>query len=239
MKTYEEKVKCWNQVIEPASCNVMKLKKRCNESTRSNNWTHERKATAIVEAISFGAKRKWRLKHEFQQMTTRFNAASVESEKWQQQTEILKLSKRQMNDTEKKAFEKRRNQYVKEIDRCIALWMNSQILYQFHFHFITSSRNFQRVLTVAGDQSVPANICCAQVTSFSEHRKGSVIIFQNGFKCTLAGDGEFQMSTCWWTSRDFNLRTCFQDIWANYGNFDNTFETYLTSKQQIGLLKHQ
>ena len=62
-----------------------------------------------------------RLKHEFQQMTTRFNAASVESEKWQQQTEILKLSKEQMNDTEKKAFEKRLNQYVKEIDRCIAL----------------------------------------------------------------------------------------------------------------------
>jgi len=62
-----------------------------------------------------------RLRNEFQQMTSRFNAASVESEKWHQQTEILKLSKEQMNDTEKKAFEKRLNQYVKEIDRCIAL----------------------------------------------------------------------------------------------------------------------
>ena len=62
-----------------------------------------------------------RLKHEFQQMTSRFNAVSDESDKWQQQTEILKLSKEQMNDAEKKAFEKRLSQYVKEIDRCIAL----------------------------------------------------------------------------------------------------------------------
>jgi len=62
-----------------------------------------------------------RLKQEFQQMTSRYDAVSVESEKWQQQTEILKLSKEQMNDEEKKAFEKRLGQYVKEIDRCIAL----------------------------------------------------------------------------------------------------------------------
>jgi predicted nuclease with TOPRIM domain len=62
-----------------------------------------------------------RLKQEFQQMTSRYDAVSVESEKWQQQTEILKLSKEQMNDEEKKAFEKRLSQYVKEIDRCIAL----------------------------------------------------------------------------------------------------------------------
>jgi len=62
-----------------------------------------------------------RLKQEFQQITSRYTAASLQSEKWQQQTEILKLSKEQMNETEKKAFEKRLNQYVKEIDRCIAL----------------------------------------------------------------------------------------------------------------------
>ncbi|MBS1598985.1 MAG: hypothetical protein JST75_12245 [Bacteroidetes bacterium] len=62
-----------------------------------------------------------RLKQEFQQMTSRYNEASVESQKWQQQTEILKLSKEEMNETEKKVFEKRLNQYVKEIDRCIAL----------------------------------------------------------------------------------------------------------------------
>ena len=62
-----------------------------------------------------------RLKQEIQQMTSRYDAVSVESEKWQQQTEILKLSKEQMNDEEKKAFEKRLGQYVKEIDRCIAL----------------------------------------------------------------------------------------------------------------------
>ena len=62
-----------------------------------------------------------RLKHECQQMTSRFNAVSDESDKWHQQTEILKLSKEQMNEAEKKTFEKRLSQYVKEIDRCIAL----------------------------------------------------------------------------------------------------------------------
>jgi len=62
-----------------------------------------------------------KLKQEFQQVTTRYDAVSVESEKWQQQTEILKLSKEQMTEAEKKAFEKRLNQYVKEIDRCITL----------------------------------------------------------------------------------------------------------------------
>jgi len=44
-----------------------------------------------------------------------------ESQKWQQQIEILKFSQEQMSETEKKAFEKRLNQYVKEIDRCISL----------------------------------------------------------------------------------------------------------------------
>jgi hypothetical protein len=38
-----------------------------------------------------------------------------------QQAEILKLSKQDMDGTEKKAFEKRLNGYIKEIDRCITL----------------------------------------------------------------------------------------------------------------------
>ncbi len=39
----------------------------------------------------------------------------------QQQTAILKTSAGQMNETDKKAFEKHLNQYVKEIDKCIGL----------------------------------------------------------------------------------------------------------------------
>ena len=38
-----------------------------------------------------------------------------------QQAEILKLSKQDMDGTEKKAFEKRLNGYIKEIDRCITM----------------------------------------------------------------------------------------------------------------------
>jgi hypothetical protein len=45
----------------------------------------------------------------------------AESQKWRQQAEVLKLSKTEMPEAEKKAFEKRLNQYVKEIDRCISM----------------------------------------------------------------------------------------------------------------------
>lgn len=38
-----------------------------------------------------------------------------------QQVEILKLSNGEMNEAEKKQFEKRVNAYIKEIDRCIAM----------------------------------------------------------------------------------------------------------------------
>jgi|KBSMisStaDraftv2_1062788.scaffolds.fasta_scaffold00427_17 chromosome segregation ATPase len=43
------------------------------------------------------------------------------TESLQQQVEILKASTGQMDDASKKEFEKRINQYLKEIDRCIAL----------------------------------------------------------------------------------------------------------------------
>jgi len=46
---------------------------------------------------------------------------AAESQKWRQQAEVLKLSKSDMPEAEKKAFEKRLNQYVKEIDRCISM----------------------------------------------------------------------------------------------------------------------
>lgn len=39
----------------------------------------------------------------------------------QQQLEILKASAGQMNSSDKKAFEKNINQYIKEIDKCIGL----------------------------------------------------------------------------------------------------------------------
>ena len=43
------------------------------------------------------------------------------TESLQQQVEILRASTGQMDEASKKEFEKRINQYLKEIDRCIAL----------------------------------------------------------------------------------------------------------------------
>jgi hypothetical protein len=62
-----------------------------------------------------------KLKQEFGQLQTNHHTQSVLIEQLQQQAEILKLSKGDMNEAEKKAFEKRLTQYIKEIDRCIAL----------------------------------------------------------------------------------------------------------------------
>lgn len=79
------------------------------------------KLQQLLKQYSALQKENEKLKLEFQQSTNRYQLLADQSEKWQQQTEILKLSREQMNDSEKKAFEKRLNQYVKEIDRCIAL----------------------------------------------------------------------------------------------------------------------
>jgi len=62
-----------------------------------------------------------KLKLDLKEVRDYSNQLLAESEKWKQQAEILKLSKGEMNEAEKKAFEKRLNQYVKEIDRCIAM----------------------------------------------------------------------------------------------------------------------
>ncbi len=42
-------------------------------------------------------------------------------EKLRQQVEILKISRTEMSEQEKKQFEKRLSQYIREIDRCIGL----------------------------------------------------------------------------------------------------------------------
>ncbi|MDP4129010.1 MAG: hypothetical protein Q8918_04835 [Bacteroidota bacterium] len=62
-----------------------------------------------------------RLKADFKKMSVRCEELAQEAEKFRQQTEILKLSGTDMNEKEKKDLEKRLSQYVREIDRCIAL----------------------------------------------------------------------------------------------------------------------
>jgi archaellum component FlaC len=62
-----------------------------------------------------------KLKADFKKMSMRCEELSQEADKFRQQTEILKLSGSDMDEKEKKDLEKRLNQYVREIDRCIAL----------------------------------------------------------------------------------------------------------------------
>jgi chromosome segregation ATPase len=62
-----------------------------------------------------------KLKQELGQSSLRQDHLKSELDKLQQKTELLRLSKGEMNDPEKKIFEKRINGYLKEIDKCIGM----------------------------------------------------------------------------------------------------------------------
>jgi archaellum component FlaC len=62
-----------------------------------------------------------KLKADYKKITLSCEELSQEAEKFRQQTDVLKLSGSGLNENEKKDLEKRLNQYVREIDRCIAL----------------------------------------------------------------------------------------------------------------------
>ena len=62
-----------------------------------------------------------KLKGEVKELRSGHGSDTIRLEQLQQQVEILKGSKAEMNASEKKALEKRLGQYIREIDRCIAL----------------------------------------------------------------------------------------------------------------------
>ena len=62
-----------------------------------------------------------KLKEELNKMQIRSETHSRDSEKYRQQTEVLKLTGRGMEESDKKILEKRLSKYVREIDKCIAL----------------------------------------------------------------------------------------------------------------------
>jgi archaellum component FlaC len=62
-----------------------------------------------------------RLKEEVKKIQVYSEGVSRESDRLRQQAEVLKLSGREMGEPDKKMLEKRLNQYVREIDKCIAL----------------------------------------------------------------------------------------------------------------------
>jgi chromosome segregation ATPase len=84
--------------------------KRINEKLQSLLRRHD----AVL-------KENERLKRENGEWHSKISDHSAKLEQLQQQVEILKASKGEMDESEKKAFEKRLGQYIREIDRCIGL----------------------------------------------------------------------------------------------------------------------
>lgn len=62
-----------------------------------------------------------KLKDELNSANKRLSDQQQSAEELKQQVSILKVSAGDMNDADKKEFEKRINSYLKAIDRCIAL----------------------------------------------------------------------------------------------------------------------
>jgi cell division protein FtsB len=62
-----------------------------------------------------------KLKSEVKVLSSGHGNDTIRLEQLQQQVELLRLSKGEMNSTEKRALEKRLSQYIREIDRCMAL----------------------------------------------------------------------------------------------------------------------
>jgi archaellum component FlaC len=81
---------------------------------------HE-KILLLVKQHQALQKENERLKDDLKKIQVRCEAVSRDAEKFRQQTEVLKLSGRSMEENDKRMLEKRLNQYVREIDRCIAL----------------------------------------------------------------------------------------------------------------------
>jgi hypothetical protein len=62
-----------------------------------------------------------RLKEDLKKMQVRGDVLTRDAEKFRHQADVLKLSGRGLEEPDKKMLEKRLNQYVREIDKCIAL----------------------------------------------------------------------------------------------------------------------
>jgi cell division septum initiation protein DivIVA len=61
-----------------------------------------------------------KLKEELQQSKQREDETKLRMEQLQTQISILKVTSGDMNDKDKREFERKINQYIREIDKCIA-----------------------------------------------------------------------------------------------------------------------
>jgi hypothetical protein len=90
--------------------------------------TTEQYLKRIQDKLQLLLKNYSTLKKENIRLKEELGKTRVQAEQYQknidvlkQQVNVLKLGTGEMNETDKKEFEKRINSYIKEIDRCIAL----------------------------------------------------------------------------------------------------------------------
>ncbi|HMU47804.1 MAG TPA: hypothetical protein PKC72_15640 [Chitinophagaceae bacterium] len=79
------------------------------------------KLQKLIKNYSVMQKENSRLKEELGMAKQQADLYQKNIEVLKQQVDVLKMGAVEMNEADKKEFEKRINSYVKEIDRCIAL----------------------------------------------------------------------------------------------------------------------
>ncbi len=121
------------------------MKKNCRQKSGNNPPFKKRHENVIIFSTTIMAAVEEyisRVNHKLQQLLKQYQFLQKENEKLQltvtklqsareqemekinqleQQVSILKSSVEQMNEPDKKVFEKQINQYIKEIDKCIGL----------------------------------------------------------------------------------------------------------------------
>jgi cell division septum initiation protein DivIVA len=81
---------------------------------------HDKLQQLLKQYVAMQKENK-QLKEELDLAQQKVSAQQKIADELKQQVSILKLSNGEMNETEKKEFEKRIHSYLKEIDRCIAM----------------------------------------------------------------------------------------------------------------------
>ena len=79
------------------------------------------KLQLLLKQYTAAQKENSNLKEELKLATHKATEQQKNMEELKQQVSVLKLNAGEMSEVDKKEFEKRINNYVKEIDRCIAL----------------------------------------------------------------------------------------------------------------------
>ena len=79
------------------------------------------KLQQLLKKYSFLQKENAKLKNELQAIRSKEKEKDEQLQLLSLRIDVLKASKGEMKEDEKKSFEKKINQYLKDVDKCIAL----------------------------------------------------------------------------------------------------------------------